>query len=391
MKYLAILPVVLVALAGALTERATPADGVAVAASCKWTPVKPAVADQFVVLNAVDGVSAAHVWAVGSQRAGGAPIVLRRTDGKWATVDTPSRREGVLRAVSARTPNDVWAVGSQLPPGAPGLRTLIQHFDGTRWRVVPSPNKFKGTNVLNGVVAIAANDVWAVGGNGLPGSRAMILHYDGVRWSIHNTPAIPPQADLTDIDIVAGGPAKMVAVGRRGGTSDRRQLVLSYDGTSWKRDTVNDPQQNSKEFDGVSGDYAVGSQSGSAVLRTFAMRRTSPASPGAWRPVTSQNSGKGINVLFGVSARKRLQAERGFAVGYFETPGFTSRTLILELKDKPVRWTKVGSPNLTSLNNRLSDVYMAPLGGRAPVVQAWAVGTASKPIGSVPIVLEYLC
>lgn len=392
MRYTTIIPILVVA---ALTSRwsthhSTSAPLVT-AAGCAWTSVKAPVQDLFVDVQAVDGVPADDVWAVGSQRAGGQPLILRRSGGKWVAVSGPAPREGVLRAVDARTPTDVWAVGSQLPNGASNLRTLIQHYDGKSWKVIKSPNPFPGANVLKGVVALSADDAWAVGGNGIPGSHAILLHYNGVRWTAERPAALPGQADLLDIDRYFGS-KELIAVGRRGGTSEKRQLVLSYDGQSWRQEPIKDPAQNGKELFGVSNSVTVGTQSGSAALRAFGMNRVfEGTSLVGWEVATTQDSGDGINILYGVSMQSRHKTYQGFAVGYYETPQFTSRTLVLELKNSGRRWEKMSSPNVTSKDNVLNDVYVAPLSSQAPSVQAWAVGTASKPIGSVPLVLEYTC
>ena len=42
-------------------------------------------------------------------------------------------------------------------------QTLTEHWNGTAWSVVASPNLGTSDNVLYGVAAVAANDVWAVG------------------------------------------------------------------------------------------------------------------------------------------------------------------------------------------------------------------------------------
>ena len=46
----------------------------------------------------------------------------------------------------------------------------------TAWNAVASPNVGGGRNVLNGMAAIAPNDVWAVG-------FGLTLHWDGSAWS----------------------------------------------------------------------------------------------------------------------------------------------------------------------------------------------------------------
>jgi hypothetical protein len=41
--------------------------------------------------------------------------------------------------------------------------TLIEHWNGSAWTIVPSPNVGSGNNSLAAVAARSANDVWAVG------------------------------------------------------------------------------------------------------------------------------------------------------------------------------------------------------------------------------------
>jgi hypothetical protein len=53
--------------------------------------------------------------------------------------------------------------------------------------VVSSPNPTtRGNSFLEGIAAVAANDVWAVGGG--VGVGAVIEHWDGKSWSILTTP-----------------------------------------------------------------------------------------------------------------------------------------------------------------------------------------------------------
>jgi hypothetical protein len=66
-----------------------------------------------------------------------------------------------MAAVSA---NDIWAVGYFYYSSGSffGPHTLIEHWDGSNWSIVGSPGSASWQ--LNGVAAVSANDVWAVGG-----------------------------------------------------------------------------------------------------------------------------------------------------------------------------------------------------------------------------------
>src|SRR5207244_3460984 len=100
-------------------------------------------------------VSANDIWAVGYSS------ILHWDGTSWAVV--PSPNVGILFGVAAVSANDVWAVGYYHRSGIAQALTLVEHWDGSRWSVVPSPNVDTTDNILFGVAAVSANDVWAVG------------------------------------------------------------------------------------------------------------------------------------------------------------------------------------------------------------------------------------
>lgn len=65
----------------------------------------------------------------------------------WHVVSSPSIG-GVLWGVSASSKTDAWAVGSN------GGSAITEHWDGTRWHYVLSPQPGDYVNYLNGVVAL---------------------------------------------------------------------------------------------------------------------------------------------------------------------------------------------------------------------------------------------
>jgi hypothetical protein len=85
--------------------------------------------------------------------------------------------------VVAIGPNDVWAVGYH-GNAAFGFLTLVEHWDGVSWSVVPSPS---GSNdIVYGVSSASANDIWAVGRslNTFTFQTSMlVVHWDGNSWS----------------------------------------------------------------------------------------------------------------------------------------------------------------------------------------------------------------
>src|SRR5262249_36620895 len=143
------------------------------------------------------GVAAARgrAWAVGLRldQAYRDRALIEAWDGtRWSIVDAPqpgSERD-ILFGASALSTSDVWAVGDQ--EGADGrFRTLVEHWDGAGWSVVPSPSPGATGSHLYAVAAIGPRDVWAVGqqlGHSDP-DQALIEHWDGSRWSVVPSPA----------------------------------------------------------------------------------------------------------------------------------------------------------------------------------------------------------
>ena len=59
-------------------------------------------------------------------------------------------------AIIAIAPNDIWAIGNDV---AHGEQTLAEHWNGTSWTIVAAPDSF----LMNDAAAVASNYVWAVG------------------------------------------------------------------------------------------------------------------------------------------------------------------------------------------------------------------------------------
>src|SRR5437870_2569475 len=95
-------------------------------------------------LQAVDGTSADDIWAVGYAR--DLTLILHWNGTEWSIVLSPSIvNYSYFYGVAATSPNDVWAVGyhsDSIYGGCDTLEcyTLIEHWDGMQWSVVPSPS-----------------------------------------------------------------------------------------------------------------------------------------------------------------------------------------------------------------------------------------------------------
>ena len=208
------------------------------------------------------------------------PDVVPGVSGSWQKDISPNistTNNNQLLGVDAVSENDVWAVGWAQDPNGPQYvkRTLIQHFDGSSWNIVPSPNPRNDIDSqLHAVSGVARNDVWAVGSshNGTLPSRSLIQHWDGAQWNIVTSPS--PDKQFNELRGVAALSANNVwAVGYRGGTKSEtpiETLILHWDGGSWRQIASPNVSGGANQLFGVtaiSADdiWAVGSVAGAPL------------------------------------------------------------------------------------------------------------------------------
>src|SRR4051794_30728764 len=175
-------------------------------------------------LEAVSGSSAADVWSVGYRDEGGAALILHWDGQSWSPVPSPTT--GKLFGVSARSADDAWAVGQYSAPRSHTIQTNILHWDGSTWTRLASPNANTFFSQLYGVVGVSAADAWAVGYSTSTSRRfrSLLLHWDGIRWSI-----VPvPGKELDAVDALS--PTSAWAVGHG--------VLLHWNGTRWSKQSI---------------------------------------------------------------------------------------------------------------------------------------------------------
>ena len=138
-------------------------------------------------LNAVTAFSPDDIWAVGSQfsQFNIGPSLIEHWNGQqWSIVPSPTAGVGSeFRSISGSASNSIWAVGDYLANGI--FYSLTAYWNGSAWSIVPIAKNPPPDSELGGVVALRANDVWAVGSLEYGGS---ILHWDGNQWSFFDDP-----------------------------------------------------------------------------------------------------------------------------------------------------------------------------------------------------------
>ena len=230
------------------------------------------------------------------------------------------------------------------------------------WSVVTSPNP--GTNnVLDGVVAIAGNDIWSVG---YSDNQTLAEHWDGTAWSVV-TSANPTGQDALDA-ATAISTNNVWAVGFSGNAGNNTSLTLTenWNGSSWTAFSSPTP--------GISGIFtsvsavpasntvwAVGHYTDSNQIDKTLIESWNGSS---WQVVPSPNKGIGGSDLLGVVA---LSATDAWAVGTFSTRKGNFQTLTEHWNGR--HWTLISSPNIAN-NGVFWAVAQVP--GSSNV---WAVGT----------------
>lgn len=153
-----------------------------------------------VSLTAVSADAGNDVWAVGTASTiFGAPFsgpaVLHFNGTGWSLINPTTSIPLDITSVTAVSPTDVWAAGTV---GAfcnhkTHRKAAIEHWDGTTWSIVSSPAPTKSAcldSSLRGIAAISASDIWAAGFNAtsLGGLDTLTEHWDGTSWKLINSP-----------------------------------------------------------------------------------------------------------------------------------------------------------------------------------------------------------
>ena len=150
------------------------------------------------------------------------------------------------KAVTATAPNDVWVVGTVAEPNA--TANFTAHWDGTAWSVVPAPclegtkvsacsGNSINLNELTGVTALSGNDAWASGSEGNVNDMNFhipyVLHWDGTAWSLVKTPNRGGEGSLLN-GITALGADDIWAVGQTQSLNGAiKPLTEQFNGSTW--------------------------------------------------------------------------------------------------------------------------------------------------------------
>jgi hypothetical protein len=368
---------IVLVLAGALIAAA---PIVSSARTCQtWGPKQPPNSGTFDnELAGATVLSRCSAWAVGWYSNGeGYPFPVRTLIEHWngtawkvqasPSPGTDNNFNDFLTGVAATSQTNAWAVGRHNDNA--NDRTLIEHWNGTAWSVQASPKPGTSSD-LGGVAALSATNAWAVGSyyNGTA-DRTLIEHWNGRRWKVRASPNVGATYSNALGSVVATSPTNAWAVGSYM-NFDRdadETLILHWNGTSWRRQPSPNPAGTCHLCENVLGGVAATSRTnawavGDANGRTLILHWNGRA----WRRQPSPSPGTGDNRLSEVVATSPTNA---WAVGAYFNNDTPYRTLILHWNG--TAWRRQPSPNPGTEDNLLVGV------AASSATNVWSVGNYS--------------
>jgi hypothetical protein len=276
----------------------------------------------------------------------------------------------ILWGISAIRANDVWAVGVKATETSND--TLAIHWNGTSWTAVPTPNPdgecqdgdimWSGQE-LSGVSGVSPTDVWAVGG-GCYGIDPLIEHWDGGAWSIVASPPLGVDGggawgSLSDVEAISS--SNVWAVGYASSNAIE-PLVEHWGGSNWTQVSsapgVGEGYLDSLSATGPNDVWAVGGSGSNSNLIEH-------WNGSSWSVVPSPQPARGSS-LDSVAA---ISPTNAWAVGSTRASTGAEVTFVLHWDGQT--WSQVPSPNpstASSATNQLRSVAAISAN------DVWAVG-----------------
>jgi hypothetical protein len=271
-----------------------------------------------------------------------------RWDGSnWTIVPSPNP-PGVgvpytwaaLHSVSCATATSCLAVGAYTINGS--TRTLSERWDGSTWTIVPSPNppgiNFPGVRVeLSGVSCSGATNCVAVGFTQTSVSRTLVEHWNGTTWVIVPSPNVGGSWVSTLSGVSCPSAQSCFAVGTYSVVDGlSHALIEHWNGNTWGVVPSHEPtgalvnQLNSVSCMSTTTCVAVGSFATSSSRQQPLVQQGNASS---WSVVSgAKPSSATASWLTGSSCAKPAPC---FAVGTYERAGLSHAWVALSASPPP--------------------------------------------------------
>src|SRR5258708_983260 len=319
--------------------------------------------------SSVAAISASDIWAVGNyltNNSGPSGTLIEHWNGStWSITPGPAIAGSSLNGVAALASNDVWAVGANYNTTIRRYQTLTEHWNGSSWSVVSSPNpsNLSGQVSLNSIVAISANDIWAAGdsqiGNG--NYQTLIEHWDGTQWSIIASPNVGSSSFsnyLYGIAAVSSNNVYAVGMYMTNPGYTRQTLIEHWNGTQWSVITSPNVGTIPSGLEGVSvvsanNIWAVGFYGPQSANQPLVEHWDGSQ----WNVVSSPNVGSGTNALLAIKA---ISATNILAVGYSTISSSSNVTQTLIEHWNGTQWSVTSSSSPGTYRNSLNGIARVP-------------------------------
>jgi alpha-tubulin suppressor-like RCC1 family protein len=234
-----------------------------------WTQVRvPQPAGQEAILSGVDDISPGNAWAVGtsfpaSNQNARVTLIEHWNGTRWSIVPSPNPASGTpgdsdtLTSISGTGPDDLWAAGWDSNAALNTIQLLFEHWNGTAWTAVTSPTPIGSFQFASGITAVSPSNVWAVGKDETRGaSKTLSAHWNGTAWSIVPTPNITHAGDaqnqLTGVSSDAAGDVWASGFADNvNGQNFRVPFVLQRTGSTWVLTRVPNPGSEGSSLNGI--------------------------------------------------------------------------------------------------------------------------------------------
>jgi hypothetical protein len=185
------------------------------------------------------------------------PLAEQWNGSTWTVLPAPATKHPgggeLLSAVSCPSSTSCMAVGQVQVESAGGFTTLhpfAESWNGTTWRIVPTPTLTHSGASLTGVACTATTACMAVGNEGPPRNPTMFTlaeQWDGTAWHVVTTPSPLTPGGTSLATVSCPGPASCMAVGYYGfnnGTGTSVTLAEQWNGTTWRQRTTPTPDRS---------------------------------------------------------------------------------------------------------------------------------------------------
>jgi hypothetical protein len=350
----------------AVSLAAATAVSLIAAASAQAQDTAAAVASR--LLFGVACTSASNCWSVGTTELTATDLVTLAehwNGSKWSVVATPNlphSTDNSLHGVACVSASYCWAVGGAVTGSQHQGTAYAEHWNGSKWSltVLPKPSGAANTEVAS-VACTSTSNCWATGTAAPPGFTSgptLAEHWNGKNWSVAASPSLGGANGLNAVTCATSTSCQAVGTGGGG------LLAEQWNGSKWSIATTQ-PAGASADF---FGDACAGSACIAAGIRggTKALSLAERWTGTQWVIMTTPNpANASLAELTGVSCPKANSC----MVAGFAFIGSATGAQTLTERLNGTTWSIVPSPNPTaSVSTTLQGLTCTS------TANCWAVG-----------------